>query len=366
MNIKYINLSVSEDEYNKNISPLIKEVLFKGDFIGGEVVELFEKNFAKYCGSKYAISVASGTDALILALIAYGIGKNDEVITVSNSFIATANAIVMAGAKPVFVDIEDDLLIDYQKIEESITSKTRAIMPVHLMGLSCDMDEINKIAKKYNLVVIEDAAQSVGSIYKEKKTGVLGDVGCFSLHPLKNLSGIGDGGIITTNQKSIAKKLLQLRNNGLKDRDSQVVFGRVSRLDTIKASVLNYRLQYLDAIISERIKKAKKYIENLKKVKHLELIEYEQEIKLHSYHIFVVKVKKRDELQQFLLDNGIETKIHYPKLIHKNKTYKSNKYHLPKSEKLVKKILTLPLANVSNEEIEYICKKINQFYMKEN
>lgn len=364
-NIPYINLSISKKKYRNHISPLLEEVFLQGNFVGGRSIENFEKNFAEYCDSKYAIAVSSGTDALILALKAFDIGADDEVITVSNSFIATANAIAWLGAKPIFVDIKDDLLIDYSKIEDAITSKTKAIMPVHLMGLPCDMSEINKIAKKYKLKIIEDAAQSVGTTYKGKKTGSLGDIGCFSLHPLKNLSGIGDGGIITTNSREIAKKLMMLRNNGLKDRDNQEIIGIVARLDAIKAVVLNERLEKLNNIILKRIKKAQLYIHNLKGISSVEMINYSKQ-KVHTYHIFVIKVKKRDKLQRFLMKNGIETKIHYPKLIHTQKLYKNQKFNLPNSERLVKKILTLPIANVSKDEINYICKKIKDFYKKES
>jgi dTDP-4-amino-4,6-dideoxygalactose transaminase len=363
MNIKYIDLSISSDEYEHEISPLLKEVFLKGNFVGGEEIEKFENNFASYCNTLYAVALNSGTDALILALKALGIKCGDEVITVSNSFISTANAIEWVGAKAVFVDVGGDLLIDTKKIEKAITNKTKAIIPVHLMGLSCDMDEVNQIAKKYNIKVIEDAAQSVGSMYKGKKTGSLGDIGCFSLHPLKNLGGIGDGGIITTNDKLVADTVKILRNNGLKDRDSLEVVGVVSRLDTINAVILNHRLNRLDEVITQRRKKAKLYLECLKKIDNIECIK-EVVDKVHSYHTFIIKVQRRKELREFLSQSGIETKIHYPKLIHTQKPYLSTKNYLQKSEELVEKILTLPLANVKEEEIKHICNKIKDFYNK--
>lgn len=364
MNIKYIDLSITKEKYQKEISPLLEEVFLDGSFVGGKQVKKFENNFAKYCDVKYAVSLNSGTDALIMALKSLEIGKGDEVITVSNTFISTANAIEWLGAKAVFVDINDDLLMDYEKIEEAITDNTKAIIPVHLMGLACDMDEINTIAKKYNLKVIEDAAQSVGTLYKSQKTGSLSDIGCFSLHPLKNLGGIGDGGIVTTNDKKIAEKIQMLRNNGLKDRDNLGCIGIVSRLDSINATILNYKINSVDEVIKQRIENAKLYIECLKGVTQIAMIKVPI-YKVHSYHVFVIKAKKRDELKKYLEDNGVETKIHYPKLIHLQKPYKSTIKKLENSERLIAMILTLPLANVNKEEIKYICNKIEEFYSKE-
>nr|WP_051904367.1 DegT/DnrJ/EryC1/StrS family aminotransferase [Hippea jasoniae] len=358
--INYINLSISEQEYEQEISPLLKKIFLKGNFVGGEEIEEFENNFAKYIGCKYAISTASGTDALILALKALDIGVGDEVITVPNSFIATANAIEWIGAKAVFVDIGEDLLIDVKKIEKAITKKTKAIMPVHLTGLACDMDEINDIAKEYNLRVIEDAAQSIGSKYKGKKTGSLGDVGCFSLHPLKNLGGIGDGGIITTNNQDIAERLRLLKNNGLITRDEQQIIGRVSRLDTLNAIVLNHRLKKVDSVIERKRASAKKYHELLADIEGVELIK-EAADKFHSYHTFVIKAEKRDDLKRYLFEKGIETKIHYPILIHQQKTFQDRGFKLPNSERLNKKILTLPL-NITEEEIEVVAGEIKGFY----
>ena len=296
MGIDYIDLSMSEDEYEKEISPLLKRVFLKGNFVGGDEVEEFEKNFSKYIGSKYAISLNSGTDALILSLKALDISCGDEVITVSNSFISTANAIKWVGAEAVFVDIGNDLLIDTSKIKRAINKKTKAIIPVHLMGLACDMSEINKIAKEYGLKVIEDAAQSVGSLYEGQKTGTLGDIGAFSLHPLKNLGGIGDGGIVTTDNEDLANKIRMLRNNGLKSRDTLEVVGIVSRLDSINATVLDYRLKKVDKIIHERREKAKLYNTLLKSVLPIK----EDTKRVHSYHTFVIICEKRDELKEFL------------------------------------------------------------------
>jgi len=359
--IKYVDLGVSEEEYDKNISPLLKKIFLSGQFVYESQVQEFEGAFASYCGTKYAVALNSGTDALIFALKSLGIGDGDEVITVSNSFIATANAISYVGAKAVFVDIKDDLLIDNSKIEDAITNKTKAIIPVHLMGLICDMDEILQIAKKHNLFVIEDAAQSVGSKYKNKMSGSLSDVGCFSLHPLKNLSGVTDGGVVTTDNEEVATYIKQVRNHGLIDRDNQNIIGRVSRLSSINAVILNYRLGKLDVIIKRRREMATLYDELLKDIDYVALINVDSN-KFHTYHTYIIKVQNRTKLQSYLLDNGVETKIHYPILIHKQKPYKGINTCLKNTQTLAKQTLTLPISNLSATEVEYVCKKISNFY----
>jgi dTDP-4-amino-4,6-dideoxygalactose transaminase len=359
--IQYVDLGVDEIEYDKEIAPLIKEIFLSGQFLSNDKVEEFEKSFASYCGSKYAIALNSGTDALIFALKSLGIKDGDEVITVSNSFIATANSIEEVGATPIFVDIKNDLLMDASKIEKAITDKTKAIIPVHLMGHVCDMDAILSIAKKHNLKVIEDAAQSVGSMYKGKKTGTFSNVGCFSLHPLKNLSGVTDGGIVTTDDEDIAKQIKQLRNHGLIDRDNQNIIGRVSRLNSIDAVVLNYRLKKLNSILQSRREKASVYDILLKDIDGVVLIDVEEHI-YHTYHTYIIKVENRDELVKYLFGKGIETKIHYPILIHKQKPFLKYNISLPITEELSSKILTLPIANVSEDDVRYICNTINNFY----
>ncbi len=358
--IKYVDLGVSEAEFDSEIVQLLRPIFLGGSFVGGAQIGDFEINFANYCEVDYALSLNSGTDALILALRALEIGSGDEVITVANSFIATANSIVMVGAKPVFVDVNDDLLIDPSKIEAAITPKTKAIMPVHLTGLACDMDEINAIAKRNGLYVIEDAAQSAGSLYKGKKTGSLGDIGCFSLHPLKNLGGVGDGGIITVNDRNLADKIKTLRNHGLKNRDEQECVSGVSRLDTINAAILNYRLASVDRIVSDRRAKASLYDELLCDIRFVKTpIAYND--RLHSYHVYVIRADKRDLLMDYLLQNGVETKIHYPLAITQQKPYIDSKI-LESTQKLSKQILTLPIANVTDDEIKTITSLIKGFF----
>lgn len=359
--IKYVDLAISEEEYEKEISPRIKNIFLNGSFISDDIVEEFEKNFASYCGCKYAVALNSGTDALIFALKSLNIGVGDEVITVSNSFIATANAISYVGASSVFVDINDNLLMDTTKLEKAITKKTKAIIPVQLMGLVCNMDKINEIAKKHNLYVIEDAAQSIGSKFENKKTGNLADIGCFSLHPLKNLSGVTDGGIITTNNKEIVNYVKQIRNHGLINRDEQNMVGRVSRLNSLNAITLDYRLTKLDSIIKGRRESAGIYNKLLNNIKEVSLITVPNNI-FHTYHTYIIKVDDRDKLKKYLFNKGIETKIHYPIPIHEQRPFKDDKWNLEKTMFFSKKILTLPISNVNAKDIEYICNTISKFY----
>ena len=241
--IKRVDLTKQWKKEKRYLLPLIENVLSSGEYVNSKLIPLLEKKIAKFCGTKYTVCTNSGTDALTLGLYVLGIKRGDEVITVPNSFIASAASIAHLGAKPVFVDVNDEQLIDPTKIEKSITKKTKAIMVVHLSGRVADMKPIKKIAKKYKLFIIEDAAQSVGSKYFGKMTGSLGDIGCFSAHPLKNLNACGDSGFITTNNFLHYKKLKSLINHGLENRNMSAQYGYVSRLDSIQAVILNYRLK---------------------------------------------------------------------------------------------------------------------------
>jgi len=340
---------------------LFSRICKTGNFIGGEDVEEFERNFASYCGVGHAVAVNSGTDALILALKAAGVGRGDQVLTVSNSFISTANAIRWTGAEAVFVDIGHDLLMSPEKLAEAVTARTKAVLPVHLTGLPCAMDMICDVAREYDLVVIEDAAQSAGALFKGRKTGSFGDIGCFSLHPLKTLGGIGDGGILTTGSAELARSLRLLRNNGLIDRDTVGVIGVVSRLDTINAAVLNGRLARLDEMILERRRRADLYRQGLEEVGEV-VCPADGEGRRHAYHTYVILADERDRLLCFLRDNGVEAKIHYPTLIHHQPPYRAAARRLPMTEALNTKILSLPIASVSDSEITHVCGLIRQFY----
>jgi dTDP-4-amino-4,6-dideoxygalactose transaminase len=265
--------------------------------LGGEI-DKFEKKIAKLCRVKYAVALNSGTDALTIGMYLLGVRRGDEVITPPNSFISSTSSIIHLGAKPVFADVLDNQNIDPKEIKKKITKKTKAIMPVHLTGRVCQMKEIIDISKKYNIPVIEDAAQSIGSMYYGKKSGSFGDIGCFSAHPLKNLNACGDAGFLVTNNSKIYKKAKILRNHGLEDRNLVKNFGYISRMDILQASILNFRLKKLNSTIFKRRQNAKFYLNNIDR-KFYDLID-EKKFEFNTYHTFVIQTKKRNKLINYL------------------------------------------------------------------
>ena len=361
--VKYVNFPLQHKEISKEILPAVKKVLEQGNFILGPDLEELEKNFSKLCGTKYSLGVANGTDALILSLKALGIGAGDEVITAPNSFIATAAAISLAGAKPVFVDVGNDFNINPELIPAAITPRTKAIIPVHLTGRPAQMDAIMKIAKEHNLPVIEDAAQAVGAKYNGKPVGSFGDIGCFSLHPLKNLNAYGDGGFITTNSDELYSKLKKMRNHGLKNRDECDFFAYNSRLDNLQAAIINVKMKHLGRNTKRRREIAAYYRKHLSS---LVQVPVERPNEYSVYHTFIIQTDKRDELQKYLLDCGVETKIHYPIPIHLQKAaehlvYKKGDF--PKTEAQAKQILSLPVyPELTNKQLEIVVKEISKFY----
>ena len=364
MRIKYVDLTLQTRKIAPKLFNIFKEVISYGQFVGGKHVETFEKNMSKYLGSKYCVALNSGTDALTFAMNSLGIKRGDEIITPPNSFIASTAAIVHLGAKPVFVDVSQDQNIDFSKIEKKITKNTKAIMPVHLTGRPCEMKEIIKIAKKYNLKIIEDAAQSIGTRYGKKKIGTIGDIGCFSAHPLKNLNALGDSGYLVTNNKKVYDRIKDLSNHGMTKRNTIYRFGYVSRMDSLQASILNFKLRSLNSVISKRRKNYQIYEKNLNK-KYINF-PTEKKYQFNTYHTFVVQVKKRDKLKKFLMGKKIETSIHYPVPIHLQPASKNLGYKLgdfPNAEEQSKKILTLPIhQDLKKKDILRICKEINSFY----
>jgi dTDP-4-amino-4,6-dideoxygalactose transaminase len=361
--IPYVNLKKQWLDERHELLPIIDKVFESAQFVGGAELDKFEENIAKLCGTKYACGLNSGTDALILALVLSGVRKDDEVITPPNSFIASTAAIVHIGATPVFVDVLPDQNIDPYKIEASITEKTKAIMPVHLTGRMCDMDPIMDIAQKYGLAVIEDAAQSVGSKYKGKPSGSIGDVGCFSTHPLKNLNACGDAGFLTTNDENIYIQSKKFRNHGMANRNIVNQFGTVSRMDNLQAAILNYRLTKLDKVTQQRRTNAKAYLEGINM--NGMFIPEEKVDEFNTYHTFVVQTEHRDKLMEYLSLNGIATTIHYPVPIHlqpasKKLGYKTGDF--PITENQSKEILTLPVNQyLTKIDLEYVISVINQF-----
>jgi dTDP-4-amino-4,6-dideoxygalactose transaminase len=366
MKIELIDLKQRYKEESSQILFCIKKILSKGHLVLTEELNNFENNICKYTGSKYCLGLNSGTDALMIALWALGIGKGDEVITSPTSFVATIGAIIHVGAKPIFVDIGEDLNIDSKKIEEKITKKTKAIMPVHWAGRMCEMDRICKIAKKHKLKIIEDAAQGMGSFFKKKHAGTFSDIAAFSTHPLKNLNGLGDGGFVTTNNKILYQKMKLYRNHGMKSRDNVHIFGVNSRLDVLNAEVLNFRLTKLKSVILRRRKNISIY-QKLLNPKYVK-VPFDTKEQFSSCVIFLCLCEKRDKLQKYLQSKGIQSLIYYGTPLHKHKASVKmglNKNKLPISEKLAKKVLALPHhQSLTSSKIRFICKEVNNFYKK--
>jgi dTDP-4-amino-4,6-dideoxygalactose transaminase len=365
MRVKFNDFKSEYQEIKEEVDLKIKKVLEGGWYILGKEVEKFEKEFSTYCGCKYGVGVASGTEALQLSLIVNNIGKGDEVITVANTAVPTIIAIMSAGAKPVFVDIEEDFYtIDSDKIEEKISKKTKAIIPVHLYGNACEMNKIINIAKKHKLKVIEDACQAHGSEFKNKKLGSFGDLGCFSFYPTKNLGAYGDGGMIVTNNKKIADKLKIIRNCGQDRNYIHPCRGINSRLDEIQAAILRVKLKYLDIWNKRRRENAKLY---LKKLKNFNIkLPKEREYSKSNYHLFVIRPMERKYIYDFLRKKEIDTMIHYPMPIYRQRAYKDIfiKYNLSKTEMVSREVLSLPIhPYLREEEIRFICNKIEYNYL---
>lgn len=365
--IYLFNLSLQYQEVKKEINHKIKQVLTKGSYILGEEVRNFEKEFAKYLGVKYAVGVASGTDALKIAIKTLDLKFDDEVILPVNVY-PTAFGVVEAGVKIKLADIDPETYnIDPTSLERVITKKTKAIIPVHLYGQPCQMAKILKIAKKYKLFVIEDCAQAHGAEYKGKKVGTLGDVSCFSFYPTKPLGAYGDGGMIITNNKKIYERAILLRMYGEKKRYQSEILGYNSRLDEVQAAVLRIKLKYLDKWNKKRQEKVAFYKKKLKTINQIEL---PGEIKGTKgiYHLFVVKAEKRDNLKNFLEKNEIITSIHYPIPIHLTKSFSFLGYKngdFPVAEKVSQEVLSLPLyAEIRKQEILEVVEKIKNFYEK--
>ena len=365
MKIQMVDLSASYPEIRAEIDAAVKNVLDKTNFILGDEVKKFEQEFASYCGVKYAVGVANGTDALKIALLACGIKKGDEVITTPFTFIATTEAIVQAGGIPVFADIvQESYTIDPDDIEKKITKKTKAILPVHMYGHPAEMKKILDIAKKYNLKVIEDCAQSFSAEYSGKKCGSIGDVGCFSFFPAKNLGCFGDGGMVVTSDKEIYENAKALRNHGQREKYFSVMDGFNSRLDTMQAAILLVRLKHIDKWTAMRNSVAQKYNELLKDVAMVPMVLKNCK---HSFNYYTIQFKDkttRDKVQKHLIDNKIPCQIYYPCSLHLQKVYENLNYKkgdFPVSEKMQDETLSLPMyPELDDEKIKYITEKIKQ------
>lgn len=363
--IPYVDLAGQHRSLQPELLESVQDVLASGKFVLGPKVEQFEQAFAKLCGVRYSIGVNSGTDALILALTVLGVGPGDEVITVPNSYITTATSIIRIGAKPVFVDVGADYNIDIEKIESSITPKTKAILPVHLTGNPCQIETIVDIANKYNIAVIEDCAQAVKAEYDGQPVGSFGKMGCFSFHPLKTLSACGDAGALVTNDSKLYEKLLQLRNNGMLNRVECVEWSGNSRLDSIQAAILLVKLNYLAAWTDARIQNAMYYRSELSSISQITLPPLDKKSKA-VYHTFVIQAERRDELRDYLNQHGVGSAIHYPVPIHLQSCAESlgcQQGDFPVTEEQARHILTLPIyPELKQSQLAQVVDTIKSFY----
>ncbi len=362
MNVPFLDLRLVNSELRCELDKAYHRVMDSGWYVLGSEVGAFETEFSEFCGVKYCVGVGNGLDALALILKAYDIGPGDEVIVPSNTFIATWLAVGMVGATPVPVEPSHlTYNIDSSLIEQSITNRTKAIIPVHLYGQPCDMDEISRIGKVYNVKVIEDAAQAHGAIYKGICTGALGDAAAFSFYPGKNLGAFGDGGAITTNDKELFEKIRLLRNYGSQKKYLHELQGVNTRLDEIQAAMLRVKLRFLERDNEARQKIAMQYLDGINNVEvTLPTVTADT---MAVWHLFVIQSEKRDELAAFLLEKGIQTLVHYPIPPHKQGAYNDmNHLSYPVSESLASKVLSIPISPVlKKEEYAYVLNNINEF-----
>ena len=368
MKINFVDLKLQYKTIKKEIDTAIQDVIENTAFIMGDRLVKFEQNFAESHNAKYCLGTSSGTDSLHLALMAFDIEKGDEVIVPVNTFFATAEAVSLTGATPVFVDNDPiSYNIDINKIEEKITPRTKAIIPVHLYGQASNMDPIIKLARENDLIVIEDCAQAHLETYKGKPVGTFGEIGCFSFYAGKNLGAYGEGGAVITNDKKLYEKMKLLRAHGSVLKYKHELIGHNYRLETLQAAILNVKLQYLERWNDQRRNNAKLYAKYLAGTPNLILPETMDYAK-HVYHLFVVRVKNRERLQDHLQNNQIFTGLHYPIPNHMQIAYKFLGYKkgdFPVAEEYADEILSLPMfPELTENEIKYVCECIKQFYQK--
>lgn len=362
--VPFIDLQQRFEEEKQELMSCVERVLSQGHLVMTQEVFDLEAKITDFTGAKHCVSLNSGTDALMMSLWALGIGRGDEVITAPVSFVATIGSIAHVGATPVFVDVGDDQLMDPNLIEAAITPKTKAIMPVHWTGRIADMDAICAIAEKHNLLVIEDAAQTMGAYYKGRHGGTFGDANAISLHPLKNLNAIGDGGLLLTNSDAVAQKVRLYKNHGLEDRDSCVMFGVNSRLDSLNAEIVSFRLDRLNGIIERRRKNANLYREAITadEVFIPDCQEHEQ----NPFVMFLTQCEDRDKLRDHLAAKGVQSLVYYgtPLHLHKaSKVYGYTEGDFPVAEKQCNKVLALPHhQHLTEDQILYTAECVNEFY----
>ena len=362
--VPFVDIKKHYQSIKKEINTTLIDVLKRGDLILRKDLQEFEKNIARFVGTTYAVGVNSGFDALHLSVKAAGIGNGDEVITVGHTFVATVAAIVHNGARPVLIDVADDYNMDVALIEKNITKQTKAIIPVHLNGRMCNMEAIQKIAQKYKLIIIEDAAQALGAQFLKKHAGAWGLTGCFSLYPFKLLGAFGDGGIVTTHNKIIAQKVRELRDHGQNRVAGTItMYGFNARLDNIQAALLNTKFKYFKRWLARRKKIAQTYYKGLKHITEITLPHFNDPRYVDVYQNYVITAEKRNSLKEFLTDNGVETLISWPKPMHHHKALQLSQFSLPKTEKVCKKVLSLPMnTEIEDSQIHYVIDTIKKFY----
>lgn len=364
--IDFISLKKQYDLYSAEYEEAVLRAMRSGWYIMGNELKSFEEEYASYLGSRYCIGVNSGLDALILAVRALGIGEGDEVIVPANTYIASVLGITENGATPVFVEPDEYHCIDAERIEEAITENTKAILPVHLYGQCCDMDRICEIAKKHDLYVIEDCAQSHGASINGKYTGTFGTIGCFSFYPTKPLGALGDSGALVTDDKDIAERLMKLRNYGSGRKYVNEIAGKNTRLDEVQAAALKVGLLHLNDNNGYRRSIAQKYLDEIRN-EYIRLPEI-REASEHVFHVFALECEFRDELQQHMLECGVNTLIHYPIPPHMQECYEYLGYgkgDYPVSERLADMELSLPIyAGMPEEDVEKVIAAVNSFKVK--
>ncbi len=364
MKVPFLDLKAHHAPLTEEFDRAIREVIESSAFAGGPFVERFEEEFASFCGSSYAIGVGNGTDALWLTLLALGIGEGDEVITVSNTFIATAEAITYCKARPVFVDVDPDTFtMNPAELEKSVTERTKAIIPVHLFGQPADMDPILEFARARGLSVVEDAAQAHGAQYKGRKAGTIGDAGCFSFYPGKNLGAFGEAGAVVTNDPELRKQMQMLRNHGQSRKYYHSTMGWNCRMDGIQAAVLSIKLDHLDEANSLRRKHALEYNQAFAGIDEV-LTPSEAEYARHVYHVYAVRVQERDAILRHLQEKGVGCGVHYPIPIHlqeAGRNFGYTKGAFPIAEKLADEFLSLPMfPELTEGQIEYVTRCVSE------
>lgn len=364
MKVPFGDMKLHYVAYKKQIDQAVQRVLESGHYILGGELEKFESDFEKFLGAGYVAGCASGTEAIYLALAAAGVTTGDEVLVVAHTAVPTISAISMTGATPVFVDIDaETYVMDVDLVESKITEKTKAIVPVHLYGQMADMDPLVEICNKHKIMLLEDCAQSTGATYKGKVAGTIGDYGSFSYYPSKNLGAFGDGGAISTNSRENFDKLVMLRNYGQSKRYYHDIIGINSRLDEMQAAILSAQIPFVEEWNERRREIAARYNAGLADIVKTPV---EAEGRKHVYHLYVIQTEYRDELQEYLLEQGIQCLIHYPNPAHLQKAYSFLGYKpgsLPQTEKAVKRILSLPMfPELTNEQVDAVIDGIKSFY----